>query len=109
MLWEQHLKARNPLCLADYEPLRIEDQAYLSTEVVVRDGLGGGEGGGAGGVAQGGVEAGELIAHSQVSDLHPPVLAQKQVRRLDVPMNDSLEVHWNIRHRQLISLTKHDC
>lgn len=69
--------------------------SHLPTEALagVRDGLGGHECRGAGRAGQLGVVPLELVADTEVGDLHVPVVPQEQVGRLDVPVHDLLAVH----------------
>lgn len=80
---------------------RLDPGGHLSTEALagVRNGLGGHERWGPSRAGQPSVVPLELVADAEVSNLHVPVVPQKQVGWLDVPVDDLLVVH--CRERQL--------
>jgi hypothetical protein len=47
----------------------------------------------------------ELIADTKVCDLDTPILTQEQVRWLDVPVNDTLVVHYTRESLVCYSIT----
>ena len=80
---------------------RPDPGGHLSTEALagVRNGLRGHECWSPSGAGQPSVVPLELVADAEVSNLHVPVVPQKQVGWLDVPVDDLLVVH--CRERQL--------
>ena len=58
------------------------------------EGLRGDEGGGARRVGEVRVLPVELVADSEVGDLHVPVVPQQEVGGLQVPVDDALVVNW---------------
>lgn len=72
------------------------ERAHLSAEALAGlwQGLWCHEGWRPGRAGQQSVVALELVAHSEVCDLQVAVVAQQQVGRLDVPVDDLLVMHW---------------